>query len=214
MHYARRKIMSPRTRNACRDRRTVREARRLMLSLARLGARVDVKQVDRLVEQEVQIRSAAALVDELTRACVAIRQSGWSQEGCPDHAGQLIGYVVCDDCWPDAVVHREVHMPSDDKARELVRVGAGCQCGWRSARWLPMAAAHWSPKFPAVWSPFFVRAAREDHTRARELWERHLKQDVVPSATSAPALRSVTPSGVLVSDVERTAALSVTEWVM
>jgi hypothetical protein len=92
---------------------------------------------------------------------------GWFYE---EHAAHE-GYVVRDGCAPEAGLYRELGYPRDDGDRQVACIAAGCDCGWRSPRWVP--------RFPAKWGPFSVLASEEDDDRARELWRRHLELDVI-----------------------------------
>lgn len=96
---------------------------------------------------------------------------GWQDEDHGDHEGGLIGYVARDGCVPDAGVYRELAYPRDDGDRPVVCITAGCDCGWRSPRWVP--------RQPATWAPFMVQASDADQERGRALWRRHIELDVI-----------------------------------
>jgi hypothetical protein len=105
---------------------------------------------------------------------------GWQHDEHPDHEGYLVGFVTREGCSPEAGQYRELTYPADDVTREVGRLGAGCDCGWRSPRWLP------SSKKPATWTPYSVSASEDDKERAFELWQRHLSLDVEIHDIGAP----------------------------
>jgi len=106
-----------------------------------------------------------------TTLCEA-RRMGWFFEDVTGHEGGAIGYVTREGCPPDAELYRELAYPRDDITRRVVRLAAGCECGWRSSRW--------APRQPASWEPFGVSVSKVDDECARQLWRRHLELDVIP----------------------------------
>jgi hypothetical protein len=92
---------------------------------------------------------------------------GWQHE---EH-GAHEGYVTRDGCAPDSGHYRELEYPRDDGDRQVACIAAGCDCGWRSPRWMP--------RQPATWAPFSVQASEADQDRGRALWRRHLELDVI-----------------------------------
>jgi hypothetical protein len=110
---------------------------------------------------------------------------GWQHEEHGAHEGGMIGYAVRDGCALDAGLYRELAYPRDDGDRRIACIAAGCDCGWRSPRWVP--------RQPATWAPFSVQAAEADEDRARALWRRHLELDVIaahPLRVDAAATRA------------------------
>lgn len=110
---------------------------------------------------------------------------GWQLEEYGAHEGCVIGYAVRDGCAPDAGLYRELAYPRDDGDRRIACIAAGCDCGWRSPRWVP--------RHPATWAPFSVLAAEADEDRARALWRRHLELDVIaahPLRVDAASMRA------------------------
>ncbi len=89
-----------------------------------------------------------------------------------------------DGCALDSDLYRELGYPRDDGDRRIACIAAGCDCGWRSRRWVP--------RHPATWAPFSVLASEADEDRARALWRRHLELDVIadPLRVDAAATRA------------------------
>lgn len=109
---------------------------------------------------------------------------GWQHEEHGAHEGGVIGYVTRNGCAPDAGLYRELEYPRDDGDRRVACIAAGCDCGWRSPRWVP--------RHPASWAPFSVLVSEADEDRARALWRRHLELDVIaahPLCVDAMATR-------------------------
>lgn len=110
---------------------------------------------------------------------------GWLYEEHAAHEGYVIGYVVRDGCAPESGLYRELGYPRDNIDRRVACIAAGCDCGWRSPRWVP--------QLPTEWGPFSVLASEADEDRARELWRRHLELDVItahPLRIDATATRA------------------------
>jgi hypothetical protein len=105
---------------------------------------------------------------------------GWTSED-PKHEGYLIGFVEREGVTPgpgaDGLL-RECSYPKDDHPRRLVAISAGCDCGWRSPRWLPSE--------PAEWLPHMVEAAVEEEERGRRAWHRHLEQEGAGGSPEQP----------------------------
>jgi hypothetical protein len=95
---------------------------------------------------------------------------GWFEDNFAGHEGSLIGHVHREGCPPGSAELRELASPLDATSRQVALVSAGCECGWRSARWSPTATA--------LWDSFFLLAADDDNERARKLWKRHITLDV------------------------------------
>lgn len=92
---------------------------------------------------------------------------GWQHEKGPGHEGWIVGLVVREGCDPDSRLFRELAYPTDAGDRtDIVRLAAGCECGWRSP--------HFDPREPASWMPHCVIASERDEDRARELWVDHV----------------------------------------
>lgn len=101
---------------------------------------------------------------------------GWQRDGHMDHEGWVVGYVLCDGCEPGSRLYRELQY-APMSAGEILdnrdigpgvikRIGAGCDCGWRSR--------HIEPLYPVEWMPHIVLANERDEDRAQALWDEHL----------------------------------------
>jgi len=88
-----------------------------------------------------------------------------------EHEGAAIGYVLREGTSPEEELYRELGYPRDIEPRPVGRVGAGCDCGWRSPRWIPAVGA--------AWQPYGVTLAKADQERVHALWRRHLELDVI-----------------------------------
>lgn len=96
---------------------------------------------------------------------------GWIDEEHPEHEGYAIGYVPREGCASsDSGLYRELGYPADNADRSVARIAAGCDCGWRSPRWVPDPATDWSPHS--------VHTTEADDERVHRLWKRHLELDV------------------------------------
>lgn len=95
---------------------------------------------------------------------------GIFNEYLPGHECYAVGYVVREGCRPDSTLLRELQYPRDDKDRHgVVKIGAACQCGWRSPYLIPSE--------PAEWAPYTVLLCTEDDERVRKLVEEHFEQE-------------------------------------
>lgn len=90
---------------------------------------------------------------------------GIFREGVTGHEGYAVGFVTKDGFPKSAHQLRELSYPTDDGARDVEMVSAGCDCGWRSPRWPPAAATRWTP--------YIVLTAPDDDERVHELWYQH-----------------------------------------
>ena len=92
----------------------------------------------------------------------------------------MVGYVLREDCPPGFPQYREIASAIDlsggagAAARPAARIGASCECGWRSPRW--------SPSLPATLGPHWFTAFEDEEKRVRQLWERHLVLDLGDAA--------------------------------
>lgn len=104
---------------------------------------------------------------------------GWQYEEYEAHEGGVVVYVVRDVWTSDAGLCRELGYPRDDGDRRIARIAAGCDCGWRSPRWVP--------HLPATWAPFSVATSKADGDRARALWRRHFELNAITAHPLAAA---------------------------
>ncbi len=88
----------------------------------------------------------------------------WSDH--PEHEGWAVGLVIREGCSPDSGLYRELCYPGDNAPRKIERVGAGCDCGWRSS--------HWTPEGRTDWSPYSVFTSEQDEARVFGLWREHI----------------------------------------
>jgi hypothetical protein len=80
--------------------------------------------------------------------------------------------------------------PRDDARRLLVEISAGCDCGWRSPRWVP--------KGPAEWFPYSLEAGGEEEARGLAAGRCHLEQEgIKPSSWSAGQATEQAPANVI-----------------
>jgi len=93
----------------------------------------------------------------------------WIDANQLEHEGAAIGYVIREGTSPEEELYRELGYPRDIEPRPVGRVGAGCDCGWRSPRW----------RAEAAWQPYGVALAQGDQERVHALWWRHLELDVI-----------------------------------
>ncbi|HEY4178394.1 MAG TPA: hypothetical protein VGM90_16220 [Kofleriaceae bacterium] len=98
---------------------------------------------------------------------------GWFSSDLPGHEGYIIGYTMRDGVDEDSHLYRELQYPGDDGDRRVLRIAAGCECGWRSARW--------RPEHGTEWMPHVVIETERDEAFARQLWRRHVQSDVQSS---------------------------------
>jgi hypothetical protein len=98
---------------------------------------------------------------------------GWIDATQLAHEGYAIGYVVREGT---DEVYRELSYPDQDP-RLVALVAAGCDCGWRSPRWVPTGRAEWRP--------FSVMLGSADEQRVHTLWRRHLELDVIGGGVAA-----------------------------
>jgi hypothetical protein len=91
---------------------------------------------------------------------------GWSDGKHFDHEGYEVGYVKRPA--PCAEMLRELDCPEDAAPRDdVVAVGAGCTCGWRSSRWVARGGrARYIPYVPVL-DPM-------DEARACDAWNLHI----------------------------------------
>ena len=61
---------------------------------------------------------------------------GWVQDGCEEHEGWIVAYVLEARADLDATWHRELSAAQGDNepCDQVAGVGAACACGWRSQR--------------------------------------------------------------------------------
>ena len=101
---------------------------------------------------------------------------GWQREGHGAHEGYVVGYVLREGCQSDSRLYRELqYMPmsavgaieNDNIGPGVIqRIGAGCECGWRSS--------HLEPRDAVEWMPHIVLASERDEDRAHALWDEHI----------------------------------------
>jgi hypothetical protein len=59
---------------------------------------------------------------------------GWQREENEAHEGGVVGHVLRDGLASEAGLHRELGCDHGDQ--RATRIAAGCDCGWRSPRWV------------------------------------------------------------------------------
>jgi hypothetical protein len=127
---------------------------------------------------------------------------GWLSDD-PLHEGYLIGFVERAGVTPGGGLLRECAYPQDGERLQLVAVAAGCDCGWRSPRWMPAR--------PALWLPYAVEASPDEEERGRAAWRQHLEHEGIgrspwlaePSApTNVIPLRSARPGMAVAGQLE------------
>ena len=95
---------------------------------------------------------------------------GYFRDDFPRHEGWVVGYVVREGCDRGSGLFRELLYPADKEDRtDLVVLGAGCECGWRSAHFAP----DWRSS-PPSWGPYSVLASERDEGCVCALWSEHL----------------------------------------
>lgn len=99
---------------------------------------------------------------------------GFFRDDAPGHEGYPIAFVLRDGCSAGSELFRELQYPRDNTDRsDIERIAAGCDCGWRSPMFRPSALT------PPQWGPYSVLASERDEDRIRDLWRRHICQDVL-----------------------------------
>lgn len=102
---------------------------------------------------------------------------GWFYDDLPDHEGYCVGYTLKlhDDRTPIAGVFRELGYPERDE-QPIDKMGAACDCGWRSMRWRPKVWHDDEGKFHRPdYSPYTVWVSPDDEEMARGLWTEHVR---------------------------------------
>lgn len=91
---------------------------------------------------------------------------GFCRDDAPGHEGFAVGFVELE---PGSRLFRELAYPEKTE-RPVVQLSAGCECGWRSSRFLPIQMARWSP--------YIVLAGERDEEMIRRLWLQHVTDEV------------------------------------
>lgn len=117
---------------------------------------------------------------------------GWLNEKYPDHEGYVIPLVEREGVYRG--LYRELRYPGDDKERtDVVRIQAGCSCGWRSAYLVPERGVEPTPSggsFPLPsYSPFAAWVTEADEERCRKLWGVHAREPLPETAEVATGAR-------------------------
>ncbi len=85
------------------------------------------------------------------------------------HEGYAVAYVLRDECFPWSGLYRELLYPVDKEPRKIEMIGAGCDCGWRSPRWIPSEPTHWHP--------YCVNESERDDEKIHRLWKEHVTEN-------------------------------------
>lgn len=106
------------------------------------------------------------------------------RDGYDHHEGIRVAYVEREDCSLGSRIFRELGYPNDNADEyPIVRIGAGCSCGWRSQTFVPRFKAEWMPHIPLL--------SHHDDEVIHRLWDRHIEQDCTRDTppSSEPILR-------------------------
>lgn len=102
---------------------------------------------------------------------------GFIPEDLPGHEGYAVAYVARDGIdlrgREDPGLYRELMYPRDAEtvpSTAIYRIGAACECGWRSGYLLPDLFG--KPKYPH-WYPYSLEVSERDDERVRRLWREH-----------------------------------------
>ena len=117
---------------------------------------------------------------------------GWVYEDVDSvqHEGYVVGLVHSHRADGTEIVgmYRELAYPLDDgRGVPVMRLQAGCDCGWRSPHWQPRGWWSRSPERwrKATWSPYSVIASDDDEERACELWRAHVAAEAAARRVEA-----------------------------
>lgn len=107
---------------------------------------------------------------------------GILNEQAPDHEGYPVAYVRRGGVGEDSLLVRELQYPGDNGRREdIILLGAGCECGWRSSHFWPTSGDR------LTWMPFSVCLGASDEERWAALWREHVQEVVARRAPAAGA---------------------------
>lgn len=111
---------------------------------------------------------------------------GWFLDDLPEHEGYVKALVFLEGTDPASRCYRELGYPLDkDRRDDIQAIQAGCDCGWRSARWRPRP--WWNKDEKPGYTPYIAYVSPQDTDQARDLWTKH-------AADCIAAERPVTPA--------------------
>lgn len=114
-------------------------------------------------------------------------QMGMFRDGAVGHEGFGVSFITQDGVPLGSGHFRELAYPMDDKEHAVEMLAAGCECGWRSPRWPPMAATRWAP--------FIVHTTGNDEEKVRQLWDEHAASMIHDAGLRQRAVQGCGPAG-------------------
>lgn len=120
---------------------------------------------------------------------------GWISFDHPDHEGFVVALVERDGVSPLSGCYRELQYPGDNQERnDVVRIQAGCSCGWRSAYLVPGRGVEHTPSGGSIllpsYSPYAAWVTEADEERCRKLWTVHTREPLPEQAEVAIGART------------------------